>query len=84
LVSEALTNVARHAHASLMHVGLAADDDVVQVCVRDDGVGGARPERGSGLIGLRDRVESLGGTIDITSPEGQGTTLRVKIPLGAR
>jgi signal transduction histidine kinase len=84
LVSEALTNVARHAHASQMHVGLAADDDVVQVCVRDDGVGGARPERGSGLIGLRDRVEALGGTIDITSPEGQGTTLRVKIPLGAR
>jgi signal transduction histidine kinase len=84
LVSEALTNVARHAHASVMHVGLTVDDDVVQVCVRDDGVGGARPERGSGLIGLRDRIEALGGTIDVASPEGQGTTLRVKIPLGAR
>jgi signal transduction histidine kinase len=81
-VSEALTNVARHAHASVVHVDVAADDDVVQVSARDDGVGGARPERGTGLMGLRDRVEALGGTIDIASPEGEGTTLRVTVPLG--
>ena len=84
LVSEALTNVARHARASVVHVGLVAADDVVQVSVRDDGIGGARCERGSGLIGLRDRIEALGGTIDIASPEGEGTTLWATVPLGAR
>jgi signal transduction histidine kinase len=84
LVSEALTNVARHARASVVHVGVVAADDVVQVSVRDDGIGGARCERGSGLIGLRDRIEALGGTIDIASPEGEGTTLRATVPLRAR
>jgi signal transduction histidine kinase len=80
LVSEALTNVAKHAHASVVHVDVNVDDTVVQVSVRDDGVGGARPEQGSGLIGLRDRIDALGGTIEIASPEGKGTTLMVKIP----
>jgi signal transduction histidine kinase len=84
LVSEALTNVAKHAQASAAHVDLEAEDDAVQLSVRDDGVGGARPERGSGLIGLQDRIEALGGTIDIASPEGQGTALLVKIPLAER
>ena len=81
IVSEALTNVAKHAHASAVDVDLEADDDAVRLSVRDDGVGGARPEQGSGLVGLRDRVEALGGTIDIASPEGEGTTLMVDIPL---
>jgi signal transduction histidine kinase len=81
LVSEALTNAAKHAHASVVHVDLAADEAVVQLSVRDDGVGGARCEQGSGLLGLRDRIEALGGKIDIASPEGKGTTLLVKIPL---
>ncbi|MDQ1488874.1 MAG: hypothetical protein QOJ23_1388, partial [Actinomycetota bacterium] len=80
LVSEALTNVARHAHASVVHVGLETDEAVVRLSVRDDGIGGARPEEGSGLIGLRDRVEALGGTIEIASPPGDGTTLVVQIP----
>jgi signal transduction histidine kinase len=84
LVSEALTNVAKHAHASVVHVDLVAGDAVVQLSVRDDGVGGARPEKGSGLIGLRDRIEALGGKIDIASPEGKGTTLLVEIPLADR
>jgi signal transduction histidine kinase len=81
LVSEALTNVAKHAHASVVHVGVDVDDAALQVSVQDDGVGGARPEQGSGLIGLRDRIDALGGTIAVASPEGKGTTLRVKIPL---
>jgi len=81
LVSEALTNAAKHAHASVVRVDLEAKEAVVQLSVRDDGVGGARPEQGSGLIGLRDRIEALGGTIDLASPEGKGTTLLVKISL---
>ena len=84
LVSEALTNVAKHAHASVVHVDLDAEDAMVKLSVRDDGVGGAHPEQGSGLIGLRDRIEALSGKIDIASPEGKGTTLLVKIPLADR
>jgi signal transduction histidine kinase len=81
VVSEAPTNVAKHAHASVVHVDLEAEDAVVRLSVGDDGVGGATPGQGSGLIGLRDRIEALGGEIDIASPEGKGTTLLVKIPL---
>jgi signal transduction histidine kinase len=84
LVSEALTNVAKHAHASVVHVDLEAEDTLLQLSVRDDGVGGAHPEKGSGLIGLRDRIEALGGKIDMASPEGKGTALLVKIPLADR
>ena len=84
VASEALTNVAKHAHASAVQIDLEAQETVVQLAVRDDGVGGAAPERGSGLIGLRDRIEALGGTIDIASPEGKGTTLLVNIPLTER
>jgi signal transduction histidine kinase len=81
IVSEALTNVAKHAGASVVHVDLDAQDAVVCLSVRDDGVGGARPEQGSGLIGLRDRIDALDGTIAIVSPKGDGTTLLVRIPL---
>jgi signal transduction histidine kinase/CHASE3 domain sensor protein len=84
VASEALTNVAKHAGASAVHIELEAGESLVRLVVRDDGVGGAGPERGSGLIGLRDRIEALGGTIGITSPEGQGTTLRVEIRPGDR
>ncbi len=80
VVSEALTNAAKHAHASVVQVGLDADDAVVHLSVRDDGVGGAAPDQGSGLTGLRDRVETLGGTIQIGSPAGSGTSLLVDIP----
>jgi PAS domain S-box-containing protein len=81
VVSEALTNAAKHAHPSEVHVALRAENSVVEVEVRDDGVGGADPARGSGLIGLRDRVEALGGTIEITSSRGSGTLLLARIPI---
>jgi len=81
VASEALTNAAKHAHASVMHLDLEADDTTVQLSIRDDGVGGADPTRGSGLVGLRDRIEALGGNIEITSPAGGGTSLIVRIPV---
>jgi signal transduction histidine kinase len=83
VVSEALTNTAKHAHASVVHVALDIDRGVLELSIRDDGSGGADPTRGSGLIGLTDRVEALGGTIDVTSPAGQGTTLHVALPAEA-
>jgi signal transduction histidine kinase len=84
VVSEALTNAAKHAHASLVHVELEAGDAVVRLAVRDDGVGGADPAQGSGLVGLSDRVEALGGTLHVTSPAGSGTTLLIELPVEAR
>jgi signal transduction histidine kinase len=81
VVSEALTNVAKHAHASVVRVDLEADVAVVRLSVGDDGVGGATCGQGSGLIGLRDRIEALGGRIKIVSPSGKGTTLLVEMPL---
>jgi signal transduction histidine kinase len=81
IVSEALTNAAKHAHASVVYVDLEKADAILRLCVRDDGAGGADPARGSGLIGLKDRVEVLGGTIEITSTPGSGTALLVKIPI---
>jgi signal transduction histidine kinase len=81
VVSEALTNAAKHAQASVVHVELDVTDAVVRLWVRDDGVGGADPGGGSGLLGLRDRVDALGGTIEIASPPGQGTSLLVCIPI---
>jgi signal transduction histidine kinase len=80
-VSEMLTNVAKHAHASVVHVGVEVVDRVVRVSVRDDGAGGADPTLGSGLVGLKDRVESLEGTLTIRSPIGEGTSVRVELPL---
>ena len=81
VVSEALTNAAKHANATLVHVDVEAEDSVVRLSIRDDGVGGADPAHGSGLIGLRDRVEAVSGTIEITSPAGSGTSLNVEIPI---
>jgi signal transduction histidine kinase len=81
LVSEALTNAARHAQASVVHVGIDAADECVRISIRDDGVGGADPAHGSGLIGLVDRVEALGGELTITSAPGAGTSLLASIPL---
>jgi signal transduction histidine kinase len=66
-----------------VHVALDVDRGVLELSIRDDGSGGADPTRGSGLIGLTDRVEALGGTIDVTSPAGQGTTLHVTLPAEA-
>jgi signal transduction histidine kinase len=81
VASEALTNAAKHAHASVVHVEVNADDSIVQLAIRDDGVGGADPNRGSGLVGLGDRVEALGGRIEVASPAGRGTSLLVRIPI---
>jgi signal transduction histidine kinase len=80
LVSEALTNVLKHAHASVVSIDLGYEDAEIRLMVRDDGIGGADPARGSGLAGLKDRVQALGGTIQITSPAGKGTSLAVTIP----
>jgi signal transduction histidine kinase len=82
VVSEALANTAKHAQASVAYVDVRADDGSLHLSVRDDGVGGATPGRGSGLIGLTDRVEALGGTITLDSPAGRGTSLRVDLPIG--
>jgi signal transduction histidine kinase len=81
VVSEALTNAAKHAEASVVHVDVRARDGSLHVSVRDDGVGGADAGRGSGLVGLNDRVEALGGTISVSSPVGLGTVLLVELPL---
>ncbi len=83
VVSEALTNTAKHAHASAAHVAVEARDGVLELSIRDDGSGGADPTRGSGLIGLADRVDALGGTIEVASPVGQGTTLLITLPIEA-
>jgi signal transduction histidine kinase len=80
VVCEALTNTAKHAHASVVHVELDAQDTTVRLAVRDDGIGGA-DRQGSGLLGLRDRIEALGGTLQVTSPAGKGTKLTIEIPL---
>jgi signal transduction histidine kinase len=83
VVSEALTNAAKHARASLVRVAVADSHGVLELSVRDDGSGGADSGHGSGLIGLADRVDALGGTIEVASPVGHGTTLRVTLPLEA-
>jgi signal transduction histidine kinase len=80
VVSEALTNTTKHARASLTRVAVEERDGNLRVSVRDDGVGGAEPRRGSGLIGLRDRVEALGGSIDVRSGAGEGTLIVVELP----
>jgi signal transduction histidine kinase len=81
VVAEALTNAAKHAHASVAHIDVRARAGRLRLSVGDDGVGGADPARGSGLIGLTDRVRALGGTITIHSPPGEGTTLLIDLPV---
>jgi signal transduction histidine kinase len=81
VVAEALTNAARHARASAVSVEIEVDGEVVRVAVRDDGAGGASFSGGTGLVGLKDRVEAVGGRIYLDSPSGAGTSLRVDIPL---
>ena len=81
VISEALANAAKHAKASDVHVQVDATSGVLRLDVRDDGVGGADPARGSGLVGLRDRVEATGGTFRVISPRGEGTHLLVELPL---
>jgi len=82
VVSEALTNTAKHAGATAATVEVTADGGVLRVCVRDDGRGGADFGHGSGLVGLRDRVEALGGRLNLDNAPGAGTAVEVRIPLG--
>ena len=81
VVSEALTNVAKYAAASAVRVGVACTDRSVQIEVVDDGVGGAELDAGSGLRGLADRVDALGGSFGIESPSGLGTRVWAELPL---
>jgi signal transduction histidine kinase len=83
LVSEALTNVAKYANAQTVTVRVAREHGNLFVAVADDGIGGANPAAGSGLRGLADRVESLGGRLSVTSPPADGTTIRAAIPCGS-
>jgi signal transduction histidine kinase len=82
VASEALANAMKHAQASRVEISLATNDGSLLLSVRDDGAGGADPARGSGLAGLADRVEALGGTIHVHSPAGAGTHITVDLPLG--
>jgi signal transduction histidine kinase len=81
VVSESLTNVAKYASASRARVDLARDNGVLVVEVSDDGVGGADADKGSGLRGLTDRVEALGGRLHVASAPGRGTTVRAELPM---
>ncbi|MEN3360203.1 MAG: hypothetical protein V7637_4185, partial [Mycobacteriales bacterium] len=83
VVAEALTNAAKHARATAIWVAAHVVDGRLRLTVRDDGIGGADPANGSGLIGLTDRVQALDGTITVHSPPGEGTTLQVGFPLSA-
>jgi PAS domain S-box-containing protein len=83
VAAEALANAAKHAHASAVRITVEVDDRRIVLTVRDDGVGGADPSRGSGLIGLQDRVEAAGGTLVIESKPDAGTALIARLPLAA-
>jgi GAF domain-containing protein len=81
VASEALANAMKHARASRIEISLAASGGSLLLSIRDDGVGGADPARGSGLAGLTDRVEALGGSIRVHSTAGTGTHITVDLPL---
>jgi PAS domain S-box-containing protein len=81
VASEALANATKHARATRLSVSLATRKSDVVLKIRDDGVGGAEPAHGSGLVGLTDRVEAIGGAVDIRSPVGDGTQITVQLPL---
>jgi signal transduction histidine kinase len=83
VIAEAVTNATKHARASVVSIRAELAGDVLLVIIGDDGVGGASRDRGTGLTGLKDRIEALGGVLRIESPPGTGTTLRVWLPLAA-
>jgi PAS domain S-box-containing protein len=83
VVSEALANAAKHSNASAVQVNVDSTGSELLLSVSDNGIGGADPGRGSGLVGLKDRVEAAGGTLTVDSPPGEGTLLTVAIPLRA-
>ena len=81
VASEALANAMKHAQASHVEISLATRQGSLLLSIRDDGIGGADPARGSGLAGLTDRVEALGGSIHVHSAAGAGTLITVDLPL---
>jgi signal transduction histidine kinase len=81
IVAEALTNVSKYAHARHVEVRAAIEGGALAIEVRDDGIGGASMDRGSGLNGLRERAESLGGRLEVDSPIGEGTRIAAELPL---
>jgi signal transduction histidine kinase len=81
VVAEALTNTAKHANASELNVSARADERTLVVSISDNGVGGADPRKGTGLLGLEDRIHALGGQLVVVSPRGAGTALHIAIPL---
>ncbi|MDX6235571.1 MAG: hypothetical protein QOG10_386, partial [Kribbellaceae bacterium] len=81
VVAETLTNIAKHAHASNADVQVTTGDDALQVTVHDDGRGGAGFGHGSGLVGLSDRAEALGGQLTLHSAPDAGTTVQMSLPL---
>jgi signal transduction histidine kinase len=81
VASEALANAAKHSEGSVVHVNLETQGGIARLAIRDDGVGGAEPDAGTGLIGLTDRVEAIGGTMTIASPSGRGTSILVELPI---
>jgi signal transduction histidine kinase len=83
VLAEALANVAKHSGASRAWVRAHVVDDELQLVVRDNGAGGASLEAGTGMLGIGDRVDAVGGTLELESPPGAGTTLTMRIPLGA-
>jgi PAS domain S-box-containing protein len=83
VISEALANVVKHAHASEISVALTSSRSGVRATIEDDGVGGAEASGGSGLVGLIDRVEALGGRFTLDSPPGHGTRISIEMPLTA-
>jgi signal transduction histidine kinase len=80
-VSEALTNAAKHSQAPVVRVGAATRESTLYLSIQDEGIGGADLASGSGLVGLRDRVEALGGVLSVRSPHGEGTSLEIELPL---
>ena len=84
VVAESITNAVKHAQASTIAVRGGRRDGLIELEISDDGLGGADPNRGTGLIGLKDRVDALGGTISFASPVGAGTTIRVQLDSGSR
>jgi signal transduction histidine kinase len=83
VASEALANAAKHARATRVELTAVRRDGRLVIAVSDDGVGGARPSEGSGLAGMMDRVEALGGRLDVKSPPGKGTTVTAELPCGS-
>jgi signal transduction histidine kinase len=84
IISEAFTNAIKHSQASAISVVIAADRSFATLrgTIADDGVGGAEPTEGSGLMGAIDRVDALGGRFVLESPPGQGTTISIELPIG--